>query len=69
MAALTSSREIDHFIDMALRFLRVAASKKIFKGSFVGLDPTGGFARALVAGDKFLGLAYYDSATKLDWGP
>ena len=56
--ALTKSVEVDHFVDQELRSFKVAAGKKVFKGSFVGLDPTGGFARPLVAGDKFPGLAF-----------
>lgn len=57
MAALTASREVDHFVDQELRSFKVAASKKVFKGSFVGLD-SNGYAQPLVAGDKFLGLAF-----------
>lgn len=31
MAALTASREVDHFVDQELRSFKVAAAKKIFK--------------------------------------
>lgn len=57
MAALTASREVDHFVDQELRSFKVAAAKKIFKGSFVGLD-SNGFAQPLIAGNSFAGLSF-----------
>ena len=57
MAALTANREVDHYLDQELRTFKIAAAKNIFKGSFVGLDSSG-FAQPLVAGNKFLGVAY-----------
>ncbi len=55
--ALTANREVDHYLDQELRTFKVAAAKNIFKGSLVGLSATG-FAQPLVAGNKFLGVAY-----------
>ncbi len=55
--ALTASRNVENYVDQALRTLRVAASSKIFRGALIGLNSTG-FARGLVAGDSFQGIAY-----------
>lgn len=65
--ALTASRELDRYVDQELRTLKVAASKKIYKGSFVGMDSSG-YAQPLVAGNKFLGVAYeeIDNSTGSD---
>ncbi len=54
---LTSNREVDHYIDQELRRFQVLASAQVYKGSFVGIT-SAGYARALVAGDEFVGLAY-----------
>ncbi|MEK6674658.1 MAG: hypothetical protein AABZ47_03275 [Planctomycetota bacterium] len=65
--ALTASRNVDRFVDTQLRTFRIKGSTKIFRGSFVGLT-SAGFARALVAGDPFCGLAYeeVDNSTGAD---
>jgi hypothetical protein len=55
--ALTANRDLDHYIDQELRSFKMAASAHVFKGGFVGLD-AGGYARPLVAGDPFVGIAY-----------
>jgi len=55
--ALTSNRDVDHYVDQELRTLAVAAGARVFKGAFLGLS-SGGFARPLQAGDPFAGLAY-----------
>ncbi len=55
--ALTENRDVDHYIDQEIRTLRVAGAAHIYKGAFVGLAETG-YARPLLAGDKFVGLAY-----------
>jgi hypothetical protein len=55
--ALTKSRNVDHFVDQELRTYPVKAATKIYRGAIVGLD-TAGFARGLVAGDHFVGVAY-----------
>lgn len=54
--ALTANREVDRYVDQELRALPVLGATHIYKGSFVGLS--GGFARPLVAGDDFAGIAY-----------
>ena len=54
--ALTRNREVDHYVDQELRNLQVAAAKRIYKGALVGLGA--GYARPLVAGDLFAGVAY-----------
>lgn len=55
--ALTANRDVDHYIDQELRTFQVAADTRIFKGALVGLT-SGGYARPLVAGDLFAGIAY-----------
>lgn len=55
--ALTANRNVDHFVDQELRTFRVKGSTYVYKGAFVGLT-TAGYARGLVAGDGFAGLAY-----------
>jgi hypothetical protein len=58
--ALSANREVDHFIDQELRTVQVAATTTIYKGAFVGLK-SDGYARGLVAGDPFAGLAYEEA--------
>lgn len=55
--ALTANRDLDHYIDQELRAFPVAAATHVYKGALVGLT-TGGYARPLVAGDAFVGIAY-----------
>jgi len=54
--ALTANREVDHFVDQQLRSFQ-AAAVSIFKGALLGLNATS-YARGLVAGDGFVGVAY-----------
>lgn len=54
--ALTENREVDRFVDQELRSLPVKAGAKVYKGALVGLSS--GYARGLVAGDAFAGIAY-----------
>lgn len=54
--ALTANRELAHLVDQSLRSLPVKSGAHIYKGALVGLS--GGYARGLVAGDTFAGLAY-----------
>jgi hypothetical protein len=56
--ALTANRELNRYVDQELRSFPVAAGAHIYKGVFVGVDRTTGFARNLVAGDVFAGIAY-----------
>lgn len=55
--ALTSNRDLDHYIDQELRSFQVASSVYVYKGSFVGLNSTG-YVRPLLSGDAFVGIAY-----------
>jgi hypothetical protein len=55
--ALTANREVDHYIDQEIRSFQVAADALVHKGALVGLTSTG-YARPLVAGDPFVGVAY-----------
>jgi hypothetical protein len=55
--ALTTNREVDHYIDQELRSFQVAAAKHLYKGALVGLAATG-YAQLLTAGDPFIGVAY-----------
>jgi hypothetical protein len=57
--ALTTSRNVDRYVDQELRTYRVKGSTKIYRGGIVGLT-SAGFARELVAGDPFAGFAYED---------
>lgn len=58
--ALTANREVDRYVDQALRRYAVAAGVHVYKGAFVGLNASG-YARGLVAGDRFLGVAYEEA--------
>ena len=54
--ALSTNRDVDRYVDQELRSLPVKAGSHVYKGAFVGLS--GGYARALTAGDAFAGIAY-----------
>lgn len=53
--ALSANAEVDRK-EMGLNSIPVAASATIYKGAMVGLSS--GYARGLVAGDVFVGIAY-----------
>jgi len=55
--ALSASRNVERYVDQALRSLRVKGTTKIYRGAIVGVT-SAGFARGLVAGDAFAGIAY-----------
>ena len=55
---ITQNRELSRYIDQELRTLPVAAAMRIYKGALIGIQPGTGFARNLVAGDRFAGIAY-----------
>lgn len=57
--ALTANRDVDRYVDQELRSLPVKGGSHIFKGAFVGLS--GGYARPLIAGDAFAGIAYEEA--------
>ena len=54
--ALSASRQVDRFVDQELRTFRLKVSTKLFRGAIVGVSA--GFARGLIAGDVFAGIAY-----------
>lgn len=56
--ALTTNRELQFYAVQELIDLPVDDNVNIYKGAFVGRSRTTGFARPLVAGDEFLGVAY-----------
>jgi hypothetical protein len=55
--ALTAARHLDSFPDPQIRTFKVKGSTTVHKGALVGIT-TAGFARGLVAGDAFVGIAY-----------
>ncbi|MEK6674831.1 MAG: hypothetical protein AABZ47_04155 [Planctomycetota bacterium] len=57
---LTVNRDVDHYVDLELRTLPVAAAKHIYKGGFIGSN-SAGYAQPLVAGDPFAGIAYEEA--------
>lgn len=58
MAALAANREVNLYTDRELRAFPLKAAAHPYKGSFIGLDASTGYSRALVAGDQFQGIAY-----------
>lgn len=56
--ALVENRELAFYTSQELIDLPVDDNVKIFKGALVGRNRSTGFARPLVAGDEFLGIAY-----------
>ncbi len=55
--ALSTNKDVDHYIDQELRTFQVEGTAHIYKGSLVGLASTG-YAQPLAAGDPFVGIAY-----------
>ena len=56
--ALTANREVKFFASQELIDLPVDDNVVIYKGALVGRNRSSGYARALTAGDEFLGVAY-----------
>jgi hypothetical protein len=56
--ALSADRELEFFASQELVDIPVDDNLKIYKGAFVGRNRATGYARALVAGDELLGIAY-----------
>lgn len=56
--ALTANREVQFFASQELIDLPVDDNIVIYKGALVGRNRSTGYARALVAGDELLGIAY-----------
>ncbi|HRS28588.1 MAG TPA: hypothetical protein P5255_10005, partial [Phycisphaerae bacterium] len=59
--ALVENRELAFYTSQELIDLPVDDNVKIFKGALVGRNRSTGFARGLVAGDEFLGIAYQEA--------
>lgn len=57
--ALLWNREVDHYVGQELRSFQVAAARRVYKGALAGIDR--GYARPLVAGDLFAGVAYEET--------
>lgn len=55
---LTANRELSFYPSQELIEIGVDANAKIYKGAFVGRNRATGYARPLIAGDEFLGIAY-----------
>lgn len=56
--ALTADREVEFFATQELIDVPVDDNVVIYKGALVGLNSSTGYARPLVAGDLFIGVAY-----------
>lgn len=56
--ALSANRDVKFYSSQELIDIPVDDNVTIYKGAFVGLNATTGYARPLVAGDDFLGVAY-----------
>ncbi len=56
--SLTANRDLNRYVDQEIRSFAMSASAHIYKGALVGLERVTGFARPLVAGDVFAGIAY-----------
>ena len=55
---LTSNRELRFYASQELIEIPVDDDVNIFKGALVGINAATGYARPLVAGDDFAGVAY-----------
>ncbi len=56
--ALTANRDLQFFTTQELVNLPLDDDVIVYKGAFVGRNRSTGYARPLVAGDEFLGVAY-----------
>jgi len=56
--ALSGNRELQFYTSRELIDLPVEDNVNIYKGALVGLNASTGYARPLVAGDVFAGVAY-----------
>lgn len=64
--ALTQDRELEFFASAELIDLPVDDNVKIYKGAYVGRNRATGYARPLVLGDEFLGVAYRQADNTID---
>jgi len=56
--ALSANRDLKFYASQELLDLPVKDNVDIYKGAFVGIDASTGYARPLTAGDPFAGIAY-----------
>lgn len=56
--ALSADRNLEYFTSQQFIEVPVDDNEVIYKGAFVGRNRSTGYARALTAGDEFLGIAY-----------
>jgi hypothetical protein len=56
--ALTADREVQFYAAQELIDVPVDDNVVVYKGAFVGRNRSTGYARGLVAGDEYLGIAY-----------
>ena len=56
--ALSANRDLKFYASQDLIEIPVDDNVNIYKGAFVGLNASTGYARPLTAGDSFLGVAY-----------
>jgi len=56
--ALSANRELQFYASQELIEVPVDDNVDIYKGAFVGVNASTGYARPLTAGDDFLGVAY-----------
>ncbi len=59
--ALTANRDLEFYASEQLIDLGVDDNIRVYRGAFVGRNRATGFARPLVAGDDFLGVAYLEA--------
>ncbi len=65
--ALSANRDVDHYVDQELRSYPVKADAVIYKGAFVVIEESTGYAKPFVAGASagttnfFVGIAYEEA--------
>ena len=64
--ALSANREVKFYVSQELIDIPVDDNVNIYKGAFVGVNASTGYARPLTAGDDFLGVAYSQADNTVD---
>ena len=65
--ALSANRDVDHYVDQEIRSVLVKGSVHVYKGAFVVIEESSGYAKPFVAGASagtanfFVGVAYEES--------
>ncbi len=65
--ALTANRDVDHYVDQELRSFPVKTGANIFKGAFVVIEESTGYAKPFSSGagagtsNFFVGIAYEEA--------